>query len=72
MRVVHANFVRALGFYVGTYQDHIGNYNLAQFEILEPIPAVSEWGLAVMALLVLTVGSSFFRRNALEFGRIRG
>lgn len=57
---------------MGTYQNHVGNYSFAQFEILEPIPAVSEWGLAVMVLLVLTVGSLFFRRNGLAFGRIRG
>lgn len=68
----HTNFVRTLGFYMGTYQNHIGNYNFAQFEIVEPIPTVSEWGLAVMALLVLTVGSLFFRRNGLAFGRFLG
>ena len=68
----HTNFVRALGFYMGTYGSHIGNYNLAQFEILEPIPVVSQWGMTVMAILVLTAGSLLFRRNALGVGRIRG
>ena len=30
----HANFVRSLGFYMGVYQDYIGNYAFAQFELL--------------------------------------
>ncbi len=36
------------------------------------IPTVSQWGLAVMALLVLTAGSLVLRRNRSEFGRIPG
>jgi len=56
----HTSFVRALGFYMGVYQNYQGNYSLARLELLDPtapVPAASTWGVIAMALAILVAGT---------------
>ena len=51
-----------------TDPDHLGRYRIddyevVQFWVLELIPAVSQWGLVVIALLVLAAGTIVIRRR---------